>query len=116
MTVNPNTCIKKTAPISETGIATMGTNTERNDPMNRKITIMTMSSVSINVLKTSLSAFRMYPVASYATSAFMPVGRSALIFSVSTVTALMTSSEFEFGRTHTPMNTAVLPEKRTSVL
>ena len=48
----------------DTGIATTGTSTERNEPMNRKMTIMTMRSVSISVLKTSLSAFRMYPVAS----------------------------------------------------
>ena len=32
LTVKPNTCIKKTAPIRDTGIATTGTSTERNDP------------------------------------------------------------------------------------
>ena len=51
--VKPKICIRNTAPISEIGIATSGTSTERRDPRNRKITTMTMSSVSISVFTTS---------------------------------------------------------------
>ena len=36
--MNPKTCIRKTAPMSEIGIATTGTMTERNEPRKRKIT------------------------------------------------------------------------------
>ncbi len=54
--VNPNDCIKNNAPISEIGIATTGTTTERNDPRKMKITTITIRSVSINVLTTSLIA------------------------------------------------------------
>ena len=44
--VKPATSIRKTAPISEIGMATTGISTERNDPRNRKMTTTTMSSVS----------------------------------------------------------------------
>ena len=62
--VNPNTCMRNTAPMSEIGIATSGTSTERNEPRNRKMTIITISSVSISVLTTSWMASLMYAVAS----------------------------------------------------
>ena len=55
-TVKPKICIRKTAPISDTGIATSGTNTERSDPRNRKITITTISKVSASVCVTSSMA------------------------------------------------------------
>jgi hypothetical protein len=45
----------------------------------------------------------------------MPLGRSDWIFATSERTSRITSKEFEFGSTHTPMNTAVCPENRTSV-
>jgi len=54
--VNPATSIKNTAPTSEIGMATIGIRTERNDPRNRKMTTITMSSVSVRVLSTSLIA------------------------------------------------------------
>ena len=54
--VKPNTSIKKTAPISEIGIATTGISTERIEPRKRKITTMTISRVSLSVLNTSLMA------------------------------------------------------------
>ena len=56
LTVNPASIIRNTAPTSEIGMATIGISTERNDPRNRKITTMTMSNVSLNVRRTSLSA------------------------------------------------------------
>ena len=51
--VNPNACINANAPISEIGIATTGTITERNEPRNKKITTITISKVSIKVFTTS---------------------------------------------------------------
>ena len=62
--MNPKTCIRKTAPISEIGMATSGTSTERSEPRNRKMTIATMSSVSVSVFSTSWMASSMYLVAS----------------------------------------------------
>src|SRR6266568_889351 len=61
--VNPKICVKNTAPMSEIGIATTGTITERKDPRNKKITIMTMRRVSSKVLTTSWIASLMYAVA-----------------------------------------------------
>ncbi len=54
--VNPAISIRKTAPISEIGIATTGISTDRNDPRNRKMTTITISNVSVSVLSTSLIA------------------------------------------------------------
>ena len=51
--VKPASSIRNTAPTSDTGIATTGMITERTDPRNRKITTMTMSSVSVSVPSTS---------------------------------------------------------------
>ena len=44
--MKPKTCIRNTAPMSDTGMATTGTSTERSEPRKRKMTMMTMSSVS----------------------------------------------------------------------
>ena len=54
--VKPATFMRNTAPISEIGIATTGMMSPRTDPMNRKITTTTISSVSVSVLSTSLIA------------------------------------------------------------
>jgi len=62
--VKPSICIKKIAPMSETGIATSGTSTERIEPRKRKITATTMSRVSMSVEATSSIALSMYSVAS----------------------------------------------------
>ena len=75
----PNTCIKNTPPISDTGMATTGTSAERNDPRNRKITTITIRMVSPSVLATSFIASSMYDDESYATRADIPVGSSSLI-------------------------------------
>jgi hypothetical protein len=48
--------MRNSAPISEIGIATTGTITERIEPRNKKITTITMSNVSINVFTTSWMA------------------------------------------------------------
>ena len=53
LSVKPNTCIRNTAPISETGIATSGMSTDRSEPRNRKMTTATMISVTISVRTTS---------------------------------------------------------------
>ena len=75
--VKPAASIRNTAPMSEIGMATTGMMTARNEPRNRKITTMTMSSVSVSVRSTSLIASSMYAVASYGTPAFMPAGSCA---------------------------------------
>ena len=62
--VKPNICMRKTAPMSDTGIATSGIITERSEPRNRKITTATMTSVSANVWTTSFNASSIYLVAS----------------------------------------------------
>ena len=62
--VNPAISIRKTAPISEIGIATTGMSTARNEPRKRKITMMTIRSVSDSVLSTSSIASWMYAVES----------------------------------------------------
>ena len=58
-TVNPNACIRKTPPISDNGIATTGISTDRKEPRKRKMTTMTISSVSPRVFSTSRMAFEM---------------------------------------------------------
>ena len=50
--------------MSEIGIATTGMITERTDPRNRKMTTMTMRSVSVSVCSTSWIASWMYSVES----------------------------------------------------
>ena len=50
--------------MSEIGIATSGTSTERSEPRNRKMTMATISSVSLRVFSTSRMASSMYLVAS----------------------------------------------------
>ena len=62
--VNPTISIRKTAPMSESGIATTGMSTERHEPRKRKITTMTIRSVSPRVVRTSRIASRMYSVES----------------------------------------------------
>ena len=62
--VNPNICIRKMPPISDTGIAITGTSTERTEPRNRKITTTTISSVSASVPVTSWIASLTYSDAS----------------------------------------------------
>ena len=52
-TVKPAASIRKTAPTSEIGIATIGISTDRNEPRNRKMTTMTISAASTMVVITS---------------------------------------------------------------
>ncbi len=113
--VKPNTCIRKIAPISDTGMATTGTITVRSDPRNRKITTITMQMVSTSVPRTSWMALSMYLVASKAIIALSPVGSSRWTLVNSSRTRLMTSSALALGSTQTPMNTALAPDMRTSM-
>jgi len=57
--VNPNTCIKNTAPISDSGMATTGMKAERSEPRNKKMTSTTISRVSARVFTTSRMALVM---------------------------------------------------------
>ncbi len=50
---NPSASMMPSAPISESGIAITGINTERGDPRNAKITSMTMTRASTRVKTTS---------------------------------------------------------------
>ena len=54
--VNPAIIMRKTAPTNETGIAMIGMSTERKEPRKRKMTTMTIRSVTVRVFKTSLIA------------------------------------------------------------
>ena len=58
LTVKPASCMRKNAPMMDSGMAATGTSTARSDPMKRKITTTTMSSVSAKVFRTSLIASR----------------------------------------------------------
>ena len=49
----PKLCIRNTPPMSESGIAASGISTDRSEPRNRKMTMLTMSSVSESVFRTS---------------------------------------------------------------
>ena len=62
--VNPKAIMRASAPTRESGMAMIGMSTERSEPMNRKMTIMTMSSVSIRVVRISFRASSMYLVPS----------------------------------------------------
>ena len=62
--VKPANNIRKTAPTSETGMATTGISTERMEPRKRKMTTITINSVSLSVLNTSRMAFWIYSVES----------------------------------------------------
>ena len=50
--------------MSEIGMATSGTSTERSEPRKRKMTMATINSVSPKVFNTSRMASSMYFVAS----------------------------------------------------
>ena len=113
-TVKPAIDIRKTAPTSDTGIATIGISTDRNDPRNRKITTMTMSSVSVSVRITSPIASLMYSVESYGMPNSMPAGSCARIPGSAARTLSITSSVFAVGSTQMPMNVADSPLNRTS--
>ena len=88
--------------------------TERHEPRKRKITTMTMRSVSLRVVSTSLMASWIYSVESYGMPSFIPAGIWASIPGIWARTWRMTSSEFAVGSTQIPMNVAVSPLKRTS--
>jgi hypothetical protein len=113
---NPNAYMSAIAPTNESGMATIGINTERNEPMNRKITIITMISVSISVVRISFNASSMYLLASYAILTFRPAGRARSISGTTARTLLITSTVLSVGKTQMPMNVAAWPPNRTSVL
>ena len=112
--MKPNVSIRKTAPMSDTGIATIGISTARKDPRKRKITQMTMRRVSVSVESTSLMASWMYAVESYGIPTSIPAGSCARMSGISARTRLMTSSAFALGSTQMPMNVAAWPLNRTS--
>ncbi len=87
---------------------------QRADPRNRKMTTITMRSVSVSVRNTSRIAFWMYSVESYGTPTFMPTGSCAWISLTASRTRPMTSSELAVGSTQTPMKVEFWPLKRTS--
>ncbi len=53
LSVKPNDCIKKTLPMRETGMARIGTSTDRKEPRKKKMTSTTMINVSVRVPITS---------------------------------------------------------------
>ena len=72
--VNPATSIRNTAPTREIGIATTGMIRARIEPRNRKITTITINSVSESVVRTSSMASWMYSVESYGMPTVSPAG------------------------------------------
>ncbi len=59
MSEKPRSCMRNTAPTSDTGMAMSGTSAERTEPRKRKITMPTISTVSVRVTPTSLIALWM---------------------------------------------------------
>ena len=57
--VKPIASMRKQAPTSDSGIATIGMMTERTEPRKRKMTTTTMTSASTSVLMTSSIALWM---------------------------------------------------------
>ena len=54
--VKPIASMRKQAPTSESGMATIGMMTERTEPRKRKMTTITITSASTSVCMTSLIA------------------------------------------------------------
>ncbi len=116
LTVKPKACIRKTPPTSDTGIATIGIRTERNDPRKRKMTIMTIKQRVTEGLQHLVDGGG-YVVGGVVGDARLAArrGRSLWMPAISARTLLITSRELALGRGQMPMNTAVWPEKWTSV-
>ena len=98
----------------EIGIATTGMSTDRNDPRNRKMTIMTIRSVSLSVFKTSLIAPVDVERRVVGNARRHPRGQLRADLLTSSRTRRMTSRELAVGRTQIPMKVAVWPLNRTS--
>ena len=112
--VKPKTCIRKTAPMSESGIATSGISTERNEPRNRKITIDD-DDQRVDQRLDHLVDGAGNIGGRVVGHAGLHAGGQILLDRVHLAwTRLMTSSEFAFGKTQMPMKTAFSLLKRTS--
>ena len=108
----PNAYISVQAPISDTGMVTMGIRLARRLRRNRKITSTTSTMASPMVWNTDSMDFSMKTEVSYAMFSFMPLGSVAFISSISARTALDRSSGLAVDCLTTPMFSAGLPLKR----
>ncbi len=110
--VKPSTYIRANAPISETGIVTIGINVARRLRRKKKITRTTSriaSPIERNTLKIERS---MNTDVSYATTSFMPGGMASFILTTSARTAVERSSGFATACLITPMFSDGLPLNR----
>ena len=112
--VKPNTCIRKTAPIRDTGMATTGTSTVRSEPRNRKMTTMTISD-RLDQRPDHLVDGVVDVLGGVEGDLGLHAARQLALdrASISSRTRSMTSRELALGSTQTPMNTALLPGQRT---
>ena len=115
LTVKPNAYIKPNAPISDTGIVTMGMTVARNDRKKKKITNTTSTIASPIVWNTDLIERSMNTDVSYATMSRIPAGSVSFILSTSARTAFDSSSGLATCCLFTPMLSDGLPLKREIV-
>ncbi len=107
--VKPNRYISANAPISDTGIVTIGMIVARRLRRKKKMTSTTSRIASTIVSNTDAIERSMNTDVSYATTSFMPGGRFSLIFSTSARTPRDSSSGFATACLMTPMLSDGLP-------
>ncbi len=107
--VKPNTYISANAPISDTGIVTIGMTVARKLRRKKKITSTTSTIASPIVWNTLAIERSMNTDVSYATTSFMPGGRLSFILSTSARTAFDSSSGLATACLITPMLSDGLP-------
>ena len=113
--VNPNAYISANAPISDTGMVTMGMMVARRLLRKKKITSTTSAMASPIALKTDWIERSMNTDVSYATMKRIPAGAASLSLTTSARTALDRSSGLATACLMTPMFSDGLPLKREIV-
>ena len=107
--VKPKKYMSANAPISDTGIVTIGMIVARRLRRKKKITSTTRRIASPIVWNTDAIERSMNTDVSYATTSFMPGGRFSLILSTSARTACDSSSGLATACLMTPMLSDGLP-------
>ena len=108
-TEKPIHSISESTPISDRGIVTTGTITERSEPRNRKMIRITIRLASTSVLTTSSIDSRMVLVPSKTTSPRMPSGSWLTMSGIIACTLRPTSSGFAVIAALMPTKTATRP-------
>ena len=107
--VNPNAYIRPKAPISDTGIVTIGMSVARRLRRKKKMTSTTSTIASTIVSNTDPIDFSMNTDVSYETISLMPGGSDAFMRSTSARTALDNSSGLATACLTTPTLSDGLP-------